>query len=125
MPKPEVRSFSREFKLAAVQRMEAGENVSALSRELEVKRTILYRWRDAYRLGGVGALRLKGRPSKTESVAMAAARGAAGKANDLAEARWRIDQPRKKVGQQQLELDFLSKPCGIGRCHVSRATGLA
>jgi hypothetical protein len=86
--------------------MEAGENVSALSRELEVKRTILCRWRDAYRLGGVEALRLKGRPSKTESVAMAAARGAAGKANDLAEARWQIDQLRKKVGQQQMELDF-------------------
>jgi transposase-like protein len=30
-----------------VRRMEAGENVSALTRELEVKRTILYRWRDA------------------------------------------------------------------------------
>jgi transposase-like protein len=109
MSKPKVRSFSREFKLAAVQRMEAGENVSALSRELAVKRTILYRWRDAYRLGGVEALRLKGRPSKAEAVAMAAARGAAGKANDLAEARWQIEQLQKKVGQQQLELDFFKQ----------------
>jgi transposase-like protein len=118
MSKPEVRSFSREFKLAAVQRMEAGENVSALSRELEVKRTILYRWRDAYRLGGVEALRLKGRPSKAESVAMAVARGAAGKANDLAEARWQIEQLQKKVGQQQLELDFFKQ--ALRRFEASR-----
>ena len=62
MSKQEVRSFSREFKLRAVQRMEAGENVSALARELSVKRTILYRWRDAWRLGGSDALRLRGRP---------------------------------------------------------------
>ena len=118
MSKPEVRSFSREFKLAAVQRMEAGENVSALSRELDVKRTILYRWRDAYRLGGVEALRLKGRPSKAESVAMAVARGAAGKANDLAEARWQIEQLQKKVGQQQLELDFFKQ--ALRHLEVSR-----
>ena len=102
----QVRSFSREFKLRAVQRMEAGENVSALARELTVRRVILYRWRDAYRLGGPEALRLRGRPSKVEALAMAAARGVAGKADDLAEARWQIDQLQRKVGQQQLDLDF-------------------
>src|SRR6266851_8154846 len=106
MSKQAVRSFSREFKLRAVQRMEAGENVSALARELSVKRVMLYRWRDARRLGGVEALRLKGRPSKAEALAMAAARGVAGKANNLAEARWQIDQLQRKVGQQQLDLDF-------------------
>ena len=106
MPKQEARSFSRRFKLRAVQRMAAGENVSALARELTVKRVILYRWRDAWRLGGVEALRLRGRPSKAEALAMASARGVAGKANDLAEARWQIDQLQRKVGAQQLDLDF-------------------
>jgi transposase-like protein len=106
MSKDGVRSFSREFKLRAVQRMEAGENVSVLARELTIKRVILYRWRDAYRLGGPEALRLRGRPSKAEALAMASARYGAGKANDLAEARWQIDQLRRKVGQQQLDLDF-------------------
>ncbi|MGL4965181.1 MAG: transposase [Inquilinus sp.] len=56
--KRETRSFSREFKLEAVRRIEAGENVSALARELVIKRAILYRWRDAHRLGGPEALRL-------------------------------------------------------------------
>jgi transposase-like protein len=76
MSNQKVRSFSREFKLRAVQRMEAGENVSALARELTVKRVILYRWRDAYRIGGLEALRLRGRPSKAEASALAVARAA-------------------------------------------------
>jgi transposase len=118
MSKPEVRSFSREFKLRAVQRIEAGENVSALSRELGVKRAILYRWRDAHRLGGPEALRLRGRPSKAEAIDLAAARGVAGKANDLAEARWQIEQLQKKVGQQQLDLDFFKQ--ALRRFEASR-----
>jgi transposase len=118
MSNQKVRSFSREFKLRAVQRMEAGENVSALARELTVKRVILYRWRDAYRIGGPEALRLRGRPSKAEALALAAARGPAGKANDLAEARWQIDQLQRKVGQQQLDLDFFKQ--ALRRIEASR-----
>jgi transposase len=38
MPKKRLRVFSRAFKLAAVRRMMAGENVTALSRELQVLR---------------------------------------------------------------------------------------
>ena len=34
MPEKKARIFSREFKLEAVSRMQSGENVSALSREL-------------------------------------------------------------------------------------------
>jgi len=109
MSKIEARSFSRAFKLEVVHRMEAGENVSALSREVEVKREVLYRWRDAFRLGGEAALRLKGRPSKADAVVMRLARGVAGKADDLAEARWQIDQLQRKVGQQQLDLDFFKQ----------------
>ena len=83
MSKVEARSFSRAFKLDVVRRMEAGENIAALSREVEVKREVLYRWRDAFRLGGEAALRLKGRPSKAEAAVMRLARGVAGKADDL------------------------------------------
>ncbi len=38
------RRFTKEFKLAAVRRLEAGESGSALARELEVKREKLYDW---------------------------------------------------------------------------------
>ena len=64
MPLKRSRVFSREFKLDAVSRMEAGENVSALSRELVVRRKLLYEWRDAWRAGGEPALRPPGRPRK-------------------------------------------------------------
>ena len=43
MPKRQPRSFSREFKLKAIERLEAGESGTALSRELSVKRAILLR----------------------------------------------------------------------------------
>ena len=118
MSKTEARSFSRAFKLDVVRRMEAGENIAALSREVEVKREVLYRWRDAFRIGGEAALRLRGRPSKADAVVMQLARGVAGKADDLAEARWQIDQLQRKVGQQALDLDFFK--AALRRIEASR-----
>src|SRR6266849_1199790 len=59
-----ARVFSRDFKLSAVRRMLAGENVSALARELAVLRKDLYVWRDRLRSGGPEALRSRGRPRK-------------------------------------------------------------
>jgi transposase len=107
MSKQERRRFGREFKLAALRRLEAGESGSALSLELGVKRTVLYRWRDAWRVGGELALREgQGRPKKAEALAMEEARGPLAKANDLAEARRQIGELERKVGQQQVYLDF-------------------
>ena len=47
----EERRFSREFKLAALGRMLAGENVSALARELGLRRKYLHQWRERLRNG--------------------------------------------------------------------------
>jgi transposase-like protein len=107
MSRTERRSFSREFKLAAVERLEAGDSGSALALELGVKRTILYRWRDAWRAGGALALRSsRGRPTQLEALELASARGVAAKAGDLKQARRQIAELERKVGQQQLDLDF-------------------
>ena len=104
------RRFGRAFKLRAVARLEAGESGTALALELDVKRTIIYRWRGAWRAGGAEALRSRrGRPGKAEAQAMAQARGVAAKAGDLAEARRQIEQLQRKVGQQQLDLDFFKQ----------------
>ena len=84
MSKRVRRRFSRDYKLKVIERMAAGENASALARELAVKRELLYRWRDAFRSGGELALRSgPGRPKQAEALAMAAARGPAGKAKEL------------------------------------------
>lgn len=120
MPKvSRYRSFSREFKLKIIARLEAGERGSDLARELSIKRSILYRWRDAFRRGGSLALRPKrGRPKKIEAQAMAVQRGVNAKTNDLAEARRQIAALEAKVGRQQLDLDFFKQ--ALQRIAVSR-----
>jgi transposase-like protein len=107
MSEVEKRTFSGEFKRAAVKRMEAGESSSALSRELGVKRTKLYRWRDQVRRHGEKAFPGKpGRPSKAE--ALTREHGAEG-ATELAQARRKISDLERKVGQQQVDLDFFKQ----------------
>ena len=113
MPDQRSRIFSRGFKLDAVSRMAAGGNVSALARELGVRRKLLYEWRDAWRIGGEEALRSPGRPRK--GVAVVGAKGSgrgfragapAGAEAELALARRRIAELERKIGQQALEADF-------------------
>jgi transposase-like protein len=45
------RMFTKEFKLAAVQRLDRGSSISEVARALEVNPNVLHRWRDA----GLGA----------------------------------------------------------------------
>ena len=45
-----------EFRIAGARRILNGESVSALSSELKIKRSVLYRRRDAYRDQGAGQL---------------------------------------------------------------------
>ncbi len=120
MPKSKSRRFGREFKLSVLSRMAAGENVSALSRELNVRRKLLYEWRDAFRAGGEEGLRGPGRPPRGTLVPGAKSRGSSGLAGSpegppgdppdaLGVARRRVADLERKVGQQALEADFLGE----------------
>jgi transposase len=100
---PERRKFSREVKLAAVERMLAGESVAALAKELGVVHKLLYHWRRKYLDGGAAGLRSPGRHPR------AGALGPPREPADLVQARIRIVELERKVGQQQLELDFFRK----------------
>jgi transposase len=102
-----ARVFSREFKLGAAERMLAGEGPSALARELQVRRKLLYEWKDAYLVGGVEALRTRGRPRKYQLLGPPPeARTARA---ELLQARQRIAELERKVGKQQLEIDFFAE----------------
>jgi transposase len=56
------RVHSPEFKARAVERMRAGENVSALASELRVRRKLLYEWKQLVEQGR--PLRTMGRPAR-------------------------------------------------------------
>ena len=104
MPKKKYRVFSRALKIDTVKRMLRGENVSALTRELKISRAVLYRWKDAYREEGSGAFRRKaGRPPKN---APGVAKARAEAAGELTAARQRVAELERKIGQQQVDLDF-------------------
>jgi transposase len=113
MSKSSRRVFARSFKLMAVQRMEGGTHVSRLARELKVRPHMLYAWRDKVRAHGPKGLRNPGRPGRAEldrSSAVtseeALVQSAAGPPMDLASARQRIAELERKIGRQQVDLDF-------------------
>jgi transposase len=108
MSKSARRVLSRKFKLSAVNRMLRGENVSELARELQVRRKDLYLWRDHFRAGGPEALRGVGRPRKVavSGSSLAKAKATPAAASELDAARKRIAELERKIGQQQVDLDF-------------------
>jgi transposase len=102
-----LRVFDREMKIATVKRMLRGENVSALTRELKVSRAMLYRWKDQFREDGSQAFRRRaGRPPKSPP-GMERARAEA--AGELAAAKQRVAELERKIGQQQVDLDFFRR----------------
>src|SRR5712671_5405598 len=102
MSKKKRRVISQNFKVSAVLRLQAGENVSALARDLKVLRKDLYVWRDRFKSGGPGSLRGPGRPSKVAG----GPRATAALQAPIEAAQRRIAELERKVGQQQVDLDF-------------------
>jgi transposase len=64
------RQFTKEFKLAAVRRLEQGVSIAEVARALEVNPNVLHRWRREFRQGpgnafpGNGQAALVGRPDR-------------------------------------------------------------
>jgi transposase-like protein len=75
------RVHSPEFKLRAVERMRAGENVSALASELRVRRKLLYEWKQLVEQGR--PLRTMGRPARTAADPKAGSLGGAERIREL------------------------------------------
>jgi transposase len=130
------RQHTREFKLSALAQMDTASDVQALARELGIERGLLYRWQRHYISGGAAGLRNSGRPRPilmqpagtgapaeetpcptpatvtAEPPPLAAASRVACEpapslaAHDPVTAAHRIAELERKIGHQQLELDF-------------------
>lgn len=102
------RVFSTEFKERAVLRLRAGEGYSALAAELGVRRKLLYDWARSYARDGVAGLnRKRGPKPKSEAHRAPSERKSEGDA--LTQARQRIAELERLVGQQQADLDFFRR----------------
>ena len=80
------RLFTKDFKLAAVRRLEQGVSISEAARALEVNPNVLHRWRREFRTGPGNAFPGNGKQRWAEG---------------------RIAELERKIGQQSLEIDFL------------------
>ena len=56
------RQFTKEFKLAAVRRLEQGVSIGEAARALEVNPNVLHRWRREFRQGTGNAFPGNGKP---------------------------------------------------------------
>ena len=100
----EHRRYRVEFKVEIAERMLAGENVTSLSQQHSLPRSMMYRWRDAFReRGAVGLQRSAGRPPGSSA---GSPRPGGSPEEKL---RRRIAKLEQKVGRQALENDFLGR----------------
>lgn len=99
-----ARQFSSEFKVKAVERLLAGESASVLAQEFKVVRKLLYSWKDAYMCEGPDGLRKVGRPRRDRKVGVLPE--AQTERGELLQARKRIAELERKVGHQQMQIDF-------------------
>ena len=60
------RQFTKEFKLAAVRRLEQGVSIAEAARALEVNPNVLHRWRREFRHGPGNAFPGNGKPRWSE-----------------------------------------------------------
>jgi transposase len=80
------RMFTKEFKLAAVRRLEQGVSMGEVARAVEVNPNVLHRWRRELRQGPGNVFPGNGKQRWSEG---------------------RIADLERKIGQQALEIDFL------------------
>ena len=98
-----ARVFSVEFKVGVARRLVNGESSTALHREYGIKRSILYRWRDAYHKDGeAGLSRSRGRPPGA-GTKLAAAAGLA-EPGEAASSEVKQDTAAQRIAELEGEL---------------------
>ena len=105
-----IRTFPTAYKLKAIKRAEGGEGVLPVARKLGISRKLLHDWIKAWKAHGPAGLNRKRGPKpgprKLRPLAELAAKGGSG---ELAQARTKIAELERKIGQQALDIDFFHK----------------
>jgi transposase len=96
------------FKIKAIKRVERGEGVLPVARDIGVTRKALHDWIRAYKAMGVEGLNRK-RGRKPGRLKITALKPSSPGGGALSEARARITELEQMVGRQQMELDFFQK----------------
>ncbi len=102
------RYFSENVKQLAVERMAKGEAAAVVARDIGADRRRLYEWYRKYQAGGAEDIRQVGRPRKAEALG-ARLRSWQGASDEGDAARRQIAELERKIGQQQVDLDFFRK----------------
>ena len=102
------RQFPTAFKLKAIKRVERGEGVLPVARELELSRKVLHDWIKAWRAHGPEGLNRKPGP-KPGPRKLKPVPTYDDKRSALVQAKARIDQLERLVGRQQMDIDFFRK----------------
>ena len=82
------RTFTKEFKEAAVRRLEMGASIAEVARTCEVNPNVLHRWRLELRDHGAKVFTGNGKSRAEEG---------------------RVAELERKVGRQAMEIDFLRR----------------
>jgi transposase-like protein len=82
------RKFTKEFKIAALRRLDSGISIAAVARSCEINPSLLHRWRGDFQQSPEHAFPGLGRKRADEN---------------------RVAELERKIGQQALEIDFLKR----------------
>jgi transposase len=105
-----IKTYPTAFKVAAIRRIEAGEAVLHVSRDLEVSRKLLHDWKKAWGLKGLSGLNAKRGPKPGPKLMRHLVEVAPkGNLGELVQARARIAELERKIGQQAIDIDFFQR----------------
>jgi transposase len=115
------RQFPTAFKLKAIKRVERGDGVLPVARELGISRKILHDWIKAWKAHGPEGLNRKPGP-KPGPRKLKPPPSYDDKRSALAQAKARIAELERLVGRQQMDIDFfrqalraLERPAAQGK----------
>ena len=102
------RQFPTAFKLKAIKRVERGDGVLPVARELGISRKILHDWIKAWKAHGPEGLNRKPGP-KPGPRKLKPPPSYDDKRSALAQAKARIAELERLVGRQQMDIDFFQQ----------------